>query len=284
MTEIGSKTAKLLGLDRPVRAPAGHEFVVADFTQYTGYDHDVPAKGSQPGSLKGSKHQQTILVGDTKIPLYPSLVGGRLLIATAPAKSRVLLKVTDSGVTQYLDLRTGLRVKDSRSGYYPGRDFGPTRPVEAKKVWRRPGVASADNLVVNTLLLRARSELSPFRPDGTWEKGKYAWLYLTVQVSGTCKKGYSCSMVMSPDKHVRLRLKGGATPDAVGSSFRTGDLYKVGSTDGTATFAFRVPRSTRSATAVVTPAGPLTVKTAKRTTKPSWRLAPKSITLELSWR
>jgi len=284
VTEIGQKTANLLGLDEPIRAPEGHEFVVADFSKYVGYDHDVPAKGRQPGSLPGSKYEQTILVGESKRRLYANLAEGKLLIVTAPLKSRVLLRMTDSGRTQYLDLRTGLRRKDAVSGYYPGRDFGPTRPEDAtRKAWRRTGLTSA-NVSVAATIRDARAELSPFRPDGTWERsGKYAWLYVTVQVTAACEHA-KCSMVLSPGKHIRVRTKSGATPKAVGSSFRTVDLLKVGSTKGTATYAYRVPRSTRSATAIVSPSGPVTVKAGNKVKKTGWRVAPKPIALPLSWR
>lgn len=287
--DISAGTARVLGLDGPIRAAPGHEFVVADFTPYVGYHQDVPARGRQPGSLSGSRHDpgysQSVVVGRSTRPLHALATGGTLLIVTAPVKARVQLKVVDSGRAQLLDLRTGRRAKDAVSHFYPNQDWTPPYPLD-DNAWIGKGLVG--KLPIATKIMKVRAQLTPFAPNARWSRRGRAWLYVTVQVASVCP-GASCRVTLAPGKQVRLRVHGHDARDELGRSFRSIPVYDYLTTNGLGTFAFEVPDTLRSATLVVSTGGPVSVqlpKSAKAKRPPAprrghWRARPSPVVIGL---
>lgn len=289
VSDISAGTARAIGLDGPVRAAPGHEFVVADFTPYVGYHQPVPAKGRQPGSLRGAKldpgHSQSVVVGKSTRPLRTLPAGGTLLIVAAPVKARVQLKVVDSGRTQLLDLRTGRRARDAVSGFYPNQDWTPPYPLD-DNAWLGKGVAGRRPIA--TKVMKVQAQLTPFAPDAHWSRPGRAWLYVTVQVASVCPRA-SCRVTLAPGKQVRLRVRGHDVHDALGRPFRSIPVYDYLTTNGLGTFAFEVPDDLRSATLVVSTAGPVSVQLpkpakAKRAPAPKragWSVRPSPVVVGL---
>lgn len=295
--EIGARTAKLLDLPRAVRAPRGHEFVVADFTaNLARYSHPTTENGHPPGDRSG--HDQWVVVDEHRRKLDSDLADGGLLIVAAPVDSKVMLRVRDSGRDQYLNLRNGRRSKDAVTDIYPTkrlRAAALSRESDALEFngYTRLSVrGKTDGVGVHGEVTSARAQLSPFNPNGKWTRKNRAWLYVTLQVSSSCAgNAIECRIKLSPDEQVRLYLKKrGRVTKVAGSAFLTIPSAEAGTDEGKATIAFRVPASTKLAVLRVSGAGPITAKVpAKKGGEPknhdlSWQVKPEPIAIALGRR
>lgn len=280
VTEIDDQLAARIGLTRGIRAPAGHEFVIADFARSLGYRHGVPKGGRQPGSLEGLKFRQWVRVGDTYRQLYVNVAGGTLLVVAVPVKERVWLRVDDSGRTQWLDLRTGRRAKDSVTSFYPDSSWTPPAPEDSLGWSNNTGIASG-NVSVYTELVDLRAELSPFSPSGTWARRGRAWLYVTFQPQSDCNP-VVCRVSFEPQRDIRVQTSRGAGGKPVGPDFASVPSQRP--QGGFVNIAVEIPASAKSARLLVSQKGTATAYRGKKTSKLSWRDRPPTITVPLKVR
>lgn len=279
-TEIGPGAAEKLGLSGAIKAPPGHEFVIADFTENVGYQQRLPKHGKQPGSLDGTTYRLAVQVGKVKRPLYFNVAPGTLLIVCAPTHARVRLVVADGRRTQALNLRTGRRVKDGISSYYPTQDWSPRHP---KRGWQAKGLTRAGPLV--TEIAAVHAYLSPFAPTGRWARRDKAWLYVTEHLVTGCGNHIArCRVRLSPSRRLRLHVRGSHDRKPVGSAFSS--TAWPTNQHGTVTVGFQVPVSLRSATLVTSTAGQVRIKRrlGKRTTHTTWRKKPPTVRVRLKPR
>lgn len=276
--EISAGVARKLGLPGPVRAPAGHEFVVADFAKDVAVDHDVPAGGAQVGSLEGRKYRQWVSGGKSGRPVYVDITKGTLLIVTAPEKESVRLAIRDSGRTQTLDLRTGKRSKDAVTSFYPSRDWSPEVPRDGVTT---VGVAGGEGVV--TTVRDVTVSLRPFGPKGTWARRGKAWLYVTIDAATLCGASVaSCRVTLKPNQQIRVRAGKAGRFRAVGGV--TTQPLGVGTSGAPATVAFEVPQTVRSAQLTLSTAGRVAMRPRKpkgKTVRPDWFRRPAPLTVRL---
>lgn len=278
VSEIGPGVAHRLGLSGAIKAPPGHELVVADFAQDADFHHFVPVGGHQPGSLAADKYRQWVKVGKARRrQVDADLTGGTLLIICAPKEARVRLDVQDGRRQRSLNLRTGRGIEDRHSDHYPGRDWSPAAREDG---WPTAGLTDATP--VQVAFSGVHAELSPFAPNGRWSKRGKAWLYVRLQVDVACPDVRSCRIKLVPKQELRLRLSGGGRPRPVGSVFRAGSARQVSSHQATGTVAFEVPASIKSAKVELSGAGRLV--TGKKRTRAKWTHEPAPVTIRLDAR
>lgn len=278
--EISAGVARKLGIAGPVRAPAGHEFVVADFAESVAVEHDLPKGGKQIGSLPGEKYRQWLQVGRSVRALDFGVTGGTVLVVCAPADEPVRLRILDSGRTQWLDLRTGKRGKDGFTSFYPSRDWSPALSDEVTTV----GVAGGEGVV--TTVRELTVSLRPFGPDGTWARRGKAWLYITVDAATLCGGSVaSCRVSLAPNRQIRVRAGKAGRLRAVGRV--TTQPLGVGTSTPSSTVAFEVPRTVRSAKLTLSTAGRVTMRPHKpksKVVRPGWFRRPAPVTVRLAPR
>ncbi|MQA79778.1 MAG: hypothetical protein GEV10_15075 [Streptosporangiales bacterium] len=278
--EVSAGVARKLGIPGPVRAPAGHEFVVADFAKNVAVEHDLPRGGRQIGSLQGKKYRQWLSVGrSARPPIYVDVTKGTLLIVCAPEGEPVRLKILDSGRTQWLDLRTGKRGQDAVTSFYPSRDWSPALPDgEVTTV----GVAGGEGVV--TTVRDVTVSLRPFGPNGTWARRGKAWLYVTVDAATLCGASVaSCHVTLAPNRQIRVRVGRAGRLRTVGK-VTTQPLGVGTSSTSSSTVAFEVPQTIRSAKLTLSTAGRVSMRPRKpksKVARPSWFRRPAPLTARL---
>jgi hypothetical protein len=172
--------------DLPAKATAaeGHEIVLVEFTP-------LP-EGARP------------LVGDPGEPTRIEVLGGPELgpemfgqdyprgvyAFSVPAGGHPVLRVTDEGRAQSLDLRTGRRGADAVPGFHPMRQGSHQFPSPGRNGWLyfrmsgkgASGIPSSQRLAA-THLTRLDVALSPWTRDGGWAPAGKAWLLVEPGVS-----------------------------------------------------------------------------------------------------
>lgn len=255
LDEIDADLAETIGLAGAERPAAGHEFVVARFDSRSSFEpRDLPHGAKIPGGTAGdtSRTSQDVVVDGKATPLKTQASDGSLVIASVPVGHHAYLRVADGGRRQSLDLRTGKRVRDSLTPYYPTADV------------RHGKIADHWDGVAYPAAVRVRMEevggtLSPFAPSAAWARNGKAWLYVRVRAMSVCSRPVVTCRVRLARGDFTVVLPGGRTARAeVGRSMTTQAWGDPGES-GTGTYGFEVPAKTRSATLVVRFAGRVTL-------------------------
>jgi len=188
--ELTGPAASLLGLD-PCAAGPGNELVIATFKR-----PDAPPY-SGGGSVRASA---VVTAGKTATAIdlfgqynsatkmYPKILP-QTVIACVPTGTAVLLRVTDSGRTASLDLRTGKRGTDAtplsayRSAAKPGKDHTATGAVIT-----RPGgrfLPEGGKYDLEFGIADASFGLTPWAPGRGWAPRRMTWAVLgDLTISG----------------------------------------------------------------------------------------------------
>lgn len=272
---LDALTATELGLSHPVKAAPGHELVVASFASSVRYSWAVASGGDLPGSRRGPTRQRLVVRGNAR--KLPARVGhGSVVILSVPTGVHPRLRVRDAGRSQALDLRTGQRVHDALSSYFPSTRWHTTRT--SKRTKQDGGYAG--RLGVATEVVTAEATLSPFAPRGTWGRRGHAWLYVSLRMQSYCVTAtgpVTCRIAVSPRRHFVLNTPHGAATRIVG---RKDKATSEVSADSGRTYGFEVSKKSRSATLTVSFTGRLT------TTKGyvPWTRAPGPLRIRLKAR
>lgn len=232
-----------MGLTAPMRAPAGHELILAH----------LPETSEQPGLPTDTGDAQVAaeatVVVDGKTRTLPTKLGpDRTVIVSVSTGAPVSLRSADGGRPQELDLRTGKRTRSASPLYYPVRDAEFDTGKDALFVLgsRRTyaTVHASDQYAL----------LAPYVSDRKWARKGRAWL--VVQLSFIIGPQYT---TFDPDAaaSVTLTLPDGTTVTGRGSgggATQLNEPYEQGGID----LVFDVPASLRSGTLNYLPRGSFT--------------------------
>lgn len=160
-------------------APApGHEILLAELE---------PARGYLPADAAGTAPQRVeVLAGSVsrRLELRSTLIG--TIVMSVPAGSKPVLRVTDAGRPQSLDLTTGKRGPDAATGYYPVREveWRAGNNVLTGLLLSGPGAAgmSTNERVAGIQLSDADGTLVPYVEGRGWAEAGRAWLALGPEV------------------------------------------------------------------------------------------------------
>ena len=167
---VPAEVAAGIGLDAGAAPAAGGELLLVDLARTEG----------EPALLPGQGEELGLEVAGRPVPVPPpgDLTG--TIAVSVPAGARPVLRITDAGRTQSLDLRTGRRGPDAVRAYYPVRrgaaDTDGQQPTGLRL--SGPGVAGQTDRVASVQLDETRAELLPHRVGSGWAKPGRAWLVL----------------------------------------------------------------------------------------------------------
>lgn len=203
---------------------------------------------------------------DGKVHKLNTSVGGGTLIVSVPEGHKAYLRLSQGGRSQSVDLRTGQRVHDSLTPYYPYGDMDPGG--------KRPDYwdGTAFPVTVRVSLFSVGGELSPFTPKARWAPRGKAWLYVHLQATSVCSTNAPDCTVKVPRRDVSLILPNGRILHAKAgqASMTTAAMTDVNYDPtipldkGTGTFGFEVPAKTRRVTLSITFGGRVTLIKGKR--------------------
>lgn len=265
VTEIPETPAESLGLPRALRSAPGHEFLVTTLGSST-YSQTVVDGGRLPGGSPSTVEPDEAVVVDGKVhELTKPVTTSGTLVVSVPTGHKAYLRLSQGGRTQSLDLRTGQRVSDSLTPYYPYRHMHHGGTAD---YWD----GTAFPVAVRVSLVEVGGQLSPFTPKANWAAKGKAWVYVDVRVVSICSKNAPDCEVTLPRHDFALVLSNGRTvyPKAGQASMTTAATSDVSydptkpSSKGTGTFGFEVPSGTRKATLSITFAGRVTLIKGKR--------------------
>jgi hypothetical protein len=267
VTEIPETSADTLGLPSALKPAPGHEFLVTTLSSSTTYSQTVVDGGRLPGGEAGaSEDPDEAVVVDGKVhELTKAVSGSGTIIVSVPTGHKAYLRLTQGGRTQSVDLRTGERVSDPLTPYYPYQEMHHGKTAD---YWD----GTAFPVGVRVSLLDVGGELSPFTPKAGWAAKGKAWIYVNVRVLSICSKNAPECEVTLPRHDFALVLPNGRTvrPRAGQASMTTAATSDISydptnpSSKGTGTFGFEVPSSTRKATLSISFAGRVTLVKGKR--------------------
>lgn len=167
---IPAAIASALSVEIGTVVPAGRQLFLVEIDRWLGTD---PAPGF------------AAVVGDAELPERPpnalkGTVGFAVPTGTAP-----VLKVTDAGRTQSIDLSTGRRGRDAIAGFHPVRR-GEWASGDASTSIRLsgPGVAglSTAERLATVAFQSVDAELQPYVEGRGWARPGRAWLVLETEI------------------------------------------------------------------------------------------------------
>ncbi|MEV6965576.1 hypothetical protein AB0M47_10695 [Hamadaea sp. NPDC051192] len=157
VSRIDEDDATRMGLPGAIAAPSGAEFFLVHVAQPS------PRPVGKSGALTPAT--QVVVAGQAR-PLSVRFGRNGVLVISAPTGAPVLLKMTDKGRTQTLDLRTGKRGSDANPLFYTRyamKDFDVRtniRPPEPGRIGMSGSLA-----------------LLPWTEDRGWAPSGKAWLH-----------------------------------------------------------------------------------------------------------
>lgn len=262
---ISAESAETLGLAGAVHAAPGQEFVVTTFSGAPSYDAPIQPGGRAPGGEAGEKApREAVVVDGAAHELSRPVRDGGTLIVSVPKGHHPSLRMTQGGRSQSVDLRTGQRVKDSLTPYYPYRNLHAGKHAG---YWD----SAALSLTVRVAMPSIDAMISPFAPSTSWAARGRVWWYVSVgSVHSECSKDAANCRVTLPRRDFMLVLPNGKTlhPSAGSASLTTMsatdvvDVTKV--YGGSGLFGFQVPANVRHATLLVKFAGRVTLLKGKK--------------------
>jgi hypothetical protein len=239
---------------------------------------EIARPAAAPAPSPGSGTEVTVAVADGARSYAvrggaTGLTAGTLAIVL-PARAAPVLRVTDAGRTQSLDLTTGRRGKDAVAGYYPVRrgewETDSSATVGLRLYGAPVAALGPDDRLAALGLEDTPASLLPYVEGRGWAKPGRAWLVVEAEVA----YGRRSSSPTDPDVVVVPASSFAATTDRGGRIPLSGDPIRIGEggTPTTPAPAFAgtrltadVPASVRRVTVtftfrgtITTPNGPVT--------------------------
>ncbi len=173
--------ASFFGLPSGAAPAPGHELLLVELDPARAY---LP-----PDAMRVSPQRVEVVAGSVTRRLPPESTLTGTLVMSVPTGSRPVLRVTDKGRTQSLDLSTGRRGADAVAGYYPVRRF-EWQPSELKTSSLQlsgPGTAglSAGERLAGMQLDDVEGTLLPYVEGRGWARKGRAWLSLKAEIDYT---------------------------------------------------------------------------------------------------
>lgn len=159
----------------PILAPAGRELVAVQV------DSGAPDKfGRQPGGEVASDAAVSLVVGDQTVPVNEKLENLDVLIVNAPKGAPVLVKLTEYGRTQSMDLRTGAPGPDVVPGMTGPRDLTVPVAHTTEGTVTSGGVTRPFKVGIEGM----KGELQPYLTGLGWAAPGRQWMVVRVRASG----------------------------------------------------------------------------------------------------
>jgi hypothetical protein len=268
---LSAETARLLQLDNPsptapvgrtsarpaapVKASAGRELVVVQLDSWT------PDKAGRRPWDKPNDATVSVAVGDETVPVKEQLDILDVLIVSASKGAPVLVKVTEYGRTQSLDLRTGAPGPDRLAEMSGPRDLAV--PVD----YTADGTVSSHGITrpFHVHLSGAKGELQPHLKEVGWASLGRQWMLVPIHVttngipdSGAPPGWFWVGFMMNTAKSFTVVLPSG---ERVAPRLAPQVDLKIGLQgveEGSASIIFEVPASITGATLHITLTGTMT--------------------------
>lgn len=257
VTEVSASAGKIWGLDGPLRAAEGQELFWASLRLL---DRPWRTPDAREPELK-------LVAGEVAMSLaVPDDGGGTVsvpytdaVLVSVPKGGPVLLRMTDEGINQTLDLRAGTRGADARGRYPSPSQRGGIKEFKAAGVATNPIPTSEPTYgywpAKTDFTLRTEGAvLVPWAPGAgnRWAERGRAWLRLNgVTVSGGIGSGVGYRLYTH--QFFAVSTAGGERYSAVKSSIKVEVIGGV----GTYGVYVDVPESFRAGTLHVDPAAGL---------------------------
>jgi hypothetical protein len=183
-SQVPAALADRLGL-APGAAPApGHEIVIAEAGRWPHDDRSATDAAAQPADAR-------IMIGSAVriSPVFRADLYGTVAMSV-PTGVHPVLRVTDEGRRQSLDLRTGRRDRDAVAGYYPTRGGGWEHGAPREDEWVRlrlsgPGAAGlpSGSRSAGVFMTAVTVRLRPWAEEFGWAPPGRTWLLLEPAVA-----------------------------------------------------------------------------------------------------
>jgi hypothetical protein len=249
VTKLSAAQAQLVGIKGAVVAAPGHELVLAATPLSNNTESDV--REGRPDKIE-------MVVNGTAKPFTfdgPALLWHGVVVASVPTGAHPVLRVTDAGRPQSLDLRTGRRGPDAVAGYYPIRAGSGDVDSDHAGPWVRLSGPGAAGLTGQSRLAAVHVSdvdytLWPWLPSRGWAPAGKVWLDLQVSMSywRPSAGAHGEDTVRIAPSSFRLADAGGTIPLS-GVAIAPGRDTTLGALGQSATGSFlaQVPVSPRSA-------------------------------------
>ncbi len=257
VTGVDGAQACALALPRAVRAAAGYQLLLVMMSSSP--KATIPQPGlpecqdsnSSPPTACQDYTQPTVVIGGKSTSLASVRGSGNVLAASVPDGASAGLQMNDGGRPQDIDLRTGLRISEVSSLYYPvpQQTLNPNLSwswnvlyIPALKWWA--GEGSGPTLSdVGLEVGNGTALLEPYMDSPGWAPAGQAWLVMSFQLSP--EQTPAGSITLNVPSSFTLVLPGGATVPASGTATTSGS--------STASLVFEVPDTTRTASLRIQP-------------------------------
>jgi hypothetical protein len=181
-TRLSAAQAKLVGITGAAVAAPGHELVLVATPL---------ANNTESQVFEGRPDKIEIVVNDTAKPFTfegPQLLWHGVVVASVPTGAHPILRVTDAGRPQSLDLLTGRRGPDAIAAYHPIRTGSGDVDSDHSGPWVRlsgPGAAglTGQARLASVYVSDVDYTLWPWLPNRGWARAGQLWLDLDVKMS-----------------------------------------------------------------------------------------------------
>ncbi|HZE41255.1 MAG TPA: hypothetical protein VE172_20840 [Stackebrandtia sp.] len=290
-TKVSDKQAKLYGFDSgPIKAAKGTQFFLAIMDAST----DVKSGATAVLSVDGK---------DRKLKRLPS--AGEAIAAVVPTKADVVLKATDEGRTQTINLRDGKR--DSQiAGFYAGQpdsndpqDYDASGKATGKAKSSGGTEFEPETRTLHVSMTVGKATKSPWNADEKWAEEGDVWVSVPISDMTTDSvwgfKEHTNEPIMTwklkASKTFSLKPSGGHKAKTEADTTFTADKKQqpinesqdVKFNPDNATLLFQVPDNTTKTTLKITPGGSLKAIWSDRTGTCSWDKAPKTGEIDISF-
>lgn len=176
-TRLTAVQAAALRLPKAVEAAPAHELVLAESAPIVGQADAAFYPDGSPDSIEVVGGERTRAVLPRGVSSFTGIV-----VVSVPAGRHPLLRVTDAGRPQSIDLVTGARGRDAVAAYYPVRGgTGSTEPDQGVSM-RYSGPGAAGTPAADRLALLSLGDvdvsLQPWTPEHKWARPGRVWLVL----------------------------------------------------------------------------------------------------------
>jgi hypothetical protein len=179
--QLTAKQAVLFGLSPAVETAPGRDLVLAELGPVLGRADAAFYPDGRPDAVEVSVGSRVSPVATTSADQLNGV-----LAVSVPAGVHPILRVTDAGRPQSLDLVTGRRGRDAAAGYYPLRSAdGSAEPNDGISFqYSGPGGAGqpAAERIAQLALDDVPASLQPYVPGRKWARAGRAWLVLEPTV------------------------------------------------------------------------------------------------------
>jgi hypothetical protein len=181
-TTLSAAQAKLVGITGAAVAAPGHELVLVATPL---------ANNTESQVFEGRADRIEIVVNGRARPFAfegPPMLWHGVVVASVPTGAHPILRITDAGRPQSLDLVTGRRGPDAITGYYPIRSGSGDVDPDHSGPWVRlsgPGAAglTGESRLASIYVSDVDYTLWPWLPNHGWAGAGRLWLDLDVKMS-----------------------------------------------------------------------------------------------------